>query len=353
MIPSFKTLDWSFTPLISQHHPDAADIPCGLEGGYAFHENGLYHLLPTERTGTRGSDKTRLGYWTSPDGQEWTRVRTLLEGTGDETGTDDDAVLWQATPIFDPDTDRWLLFYVAYAYERYPSVGYHHRRGRILCRHSLTPGREGIGGPYSESAETIMTPEDGKQPWEGDQGVDSFFPYRVGDRWYALYGSARTESLPARACTFWGVGVATADHLLGPWVRLPEGNPVDLRFGSDNQYHCMPENPLVYPLPEGGLIAFHDYVHGNWDRKEDGFKAVNPEIPEDNHIPYMLSQDGVQWTFGGMIEFPHIENRWWTEMRTPLSFIPEGDGVYRILFTALKDYAEFAPMGCVRVQRMP
>ena len=51
-----------------------------------------------------------------------------------------------------------------------------------------------------------MQPDAESQSWEGGQGTDSFFPYQVGKRWYAFYGSH--EKL-------WEVGLAEADFLAG------------------------------------------------------------------------------------------------------------------------------------------
>jgi hypothetical protein len=347
-IPTLKTIEWSFSPVISADHPDCHDIRAGFEGGFCLRQDGLYHLFPTERIGRTASDKTRLGYWTSPDGLTWKRESTLVAGTGDETGSDPDAVVWQATPVFDEQDDRWLLFYVAYHFERKPAVGYHHRKGRILMRRSSTPGRSGLGGPYIDP-QVILAPEDGAQAWEGDQGVDSFFPYPAGGRWLGLYGSARTETLPKVACSFWGVGVAEAPSLRGPWTRCPAGNPLDLRFGDQNQYPCMPENPLVYRLADGLFLGVMDYVHGTWG-SETGFVPVNPHIPEDNQIPYIYSHDGKNWKLGGFLEFEPREEKWWNEMRTPLSFIHEGGNRYTIFFTAYRDYRGFAPLGRASVE---
>ena len=86
-----------------------------------------------------------------------------------------------------------------------------------------TPGREGFGGPY-EDIGVVLQPGKASDKWEGLQGVDSFFPYRVGGRWYAFYGSAHTELRPMS----WLVGLATAPELAGPWRRLPELSPVVL-----------------------------------------------------------------------------------------------------------------------------
>jgi len=348
MKPHLKTLDWTQSPLIHGDHPDARDIPAGFEGGLCLKEEGIYHLFTTERIGNRGSNKSRLGHWRSDDGDHWQRAGTLVEGTGDETGTDPDAIVWQPTPVFDEIADCWRLFYVAYHHEPEPAIGYHHRKGRIVMRSSAHKGRRGIAGPYTDPV-VVLKPDKHSQSWEGDQGVDSFFPYKVGDRWLGLYGSAKTETLPAKACTFWGVGIAEAHNLHGLWSRLPEGNPLSLKFGSRNQYDCMSENPLIFQLAGDLWIGVMDYVSGIWGR-ETGFVPVNPEIPEDNSIPYIYSRDGLHWEMAGFIELDQLEKRWWTVMRTPLSFIHEGGNRYSVYFTAIKGYWGFAPLGRVTVE---
>ncbi|HBY63956.1 MAG TPA: hypothetical protein DEH78_29385, partial [Solibacterales bacterium] len=77
----------------------------------------------------------------------------------------------------------------------------------------------GIGGPYQDAG-VVMRRGPDSLGWEGLQGTDSFFPYRVGDRWYAMYGSARTEKLPIE---HWLVGLATAPRVGGPWRRIRSG----------------------------------------------------------------------------------------------------------------------------------
>lgn len=53
------------------------------------------------------------------------------------------------------------------------------------------------------------------------QGTDSFFPYQAGGKWYALYGSARTEHLSIQ---FWPLGLVS------------EGNGLFTLFYSANEH---------------------------------------------------------------------------------------------------------------------
>ena len=85
-------------------------------------------------------------------------------------------------------------------------------------------------------------------PWEGLQGTDSFFPYRVGSRWYALYGSAKSETMPI---THWLVGLASAPALGGPWTRVREHSPAPI----ESKFI---ENPIATAAPGAGWLAVYD-----------------------------------------------------------------------------------------------
>lgn len=61
--------------------------------------------------------------------------------------------------------------------------------------------------------------------WEGLQGTDSFFAYKMGDQWYAFYGTAHTETVPI---SLWQVGLAWAPSLKGSWKRCSQVNPQKL-----------------------------------------------------------------------------------------------------------------------------
>ena len=84
-------------------------------------------------------------------------------------------------PIFNEADKRWDLFYVAYdtggAAGR-PDLAGHFERFRAA---------PGSAGPTRMWAS--LQPDAESQTWEGSQGTDSFFPYRVKDRWLAFYGS--------------------------------------------------------------------------------------------------------------------------------------------------------------------
>jgi hypothetical protein len=141
--------------------------------------------------------------------------------------------------------------------------------------------------------------------WEGLQGTDSFFPYLVGERWYALYGSAHTERLPI---SLWQIGVATAPGLAGPWKRCSELNPLKV----ENRFM---ENPIVSRLSDGTYVAVYD---------TDAPAAIG----------YTISGDGTHWSPGRALTVQEGKSTWASEVRTPLGLVDEGNGVFSLFYTA-------------------
>src|SRR6516164_2284158 len=192
-------------PVLTIHSDGAQGNKYGFEGGRVLKIKGTYHLFTSEMVGDPHWVKMRLAEWTSTDRAHWKRVGTIAESSGDFTGKDRRAALWSPLPVYDPKGGRWNLFYVSYqaapdTAERWLT----NHEGRIWRAVSETPGEGGISGPYKDVGIILQrgTDSDG---WEGLQGTDSFFPYLVGDRWYAFYGSAPTEKLPI---SLWQVGLA-------------------------------------------------------------------------------------------------------------------------------------------------
>jgi hypothetical protein len=277
----------------------------GFEGGRVLKLKGTYHLFTSEMVGDPHWVKMRLAHWTSTDRTSWRRVSTLAESSGDFTGKDPRAALWSPLPVYDPKDGRFNLFYVAY--QAAPDTNDRwltNHEGRIWRAVSETPGEDGIGGPYKD-VEVVLQRGKDSDTWEGLQGTDSFFPYKVGNRWYALYGSAHTEKLPI---SLWQVGLASAPILAGPWTRSTELNPlkVEKRFI---------ENPIVSQLNDGTYVAVYD-----------------TDAP--NAIGYMLSADGVHWSAGQHLVVQEGTGVWATEVRTPLGLIDEGNGTFTLIYTA-------------------
>jgi len=271
--------------------------------------DGIYHLFISEMNADPKWTKTRLGYWTSADGLGFRRVSTLFESSGDFTGADPRAALFLPIPIFDEELDRWTLFYSAFrsAPNKKDRWLINHD-GRIVRAISETPGRQGIGGPYRDIDIALQSGPD-SDSWEGLQGTDSFFPFKLADKsWVAFYGSAQTQKVPT---TFWGVGLVSAPGLRGPWRRLTSINPV---------LQPRAENPQVHQLKKNFYIAIYD--------------AVFETAPDTFKIPYTFSTDGLKWTEPKYIQLLPGENNWIKQVRTPLSLIPVGDETFLVYFTA-------------------
>jgi hypothetical protein len=292
-------------PVLTIHSEGAQGNKYGFEGGRVLKISGTYHLFTSEMVGEPHWVKMRLAHWTSTDRIHWQRVATIAESSGDFTGKDQRAALWSPLPVYDPKEGRWNLFYVAYqaapdTSERWLT----NHEGRIWRTVSATPGEDGIGGPYQDSGIVMQRGKD-SDPWEGLQGTDSFFPYLVGDRWFALYGSAHTEKLPLSS---WQIGLATSPSLAGPWKRCSEFNPlkVEKRFM---------ENPIVSQLSDGTYIAVYD---------TDAPAAIG----------YTLSRDGTHWSPGQPLIVQEGSSAWATEVRTPLGLVDEGKGLFTLFYTA-------------------
>ena len=154
-----------------------------------------------------------------------------------------------------------------------------------------------------------MQPDENSQPWEGDQAVDSFNPYKVGNKWYAFYGGH--YHIPRGP---WPVGLAVADKLNGPWLRMPEStNPVQI-------VEEFTENPIVSKLDDGRYLAIFD-SYG------------------DQKIAYSISEDGVNWVPETRLKVQSDNNIWAEDgdhyTRTPLCAIQEDDGTFTVIYTAM------------------
>jgi len=303
-------------PVLTVHSDGAQGNKYGFEGGRALKINDIYHLFTSEMIDDPHWVKMRLAHWTSHDRLHWRRVSTIVESSGDFTAKDPRAALWSPLPVYDPKDGRWNLFYVAY--QAAPDTSEQwltNHEGRIWRAVSATPGENGIGGPYKDVGIVLQRGRD-SDPWEGLQGTDSFFPYLVGDRWYAFYGSAHTEKLPI---SLWQVGLATAPTLAGPWKRCTELNPlkVESRFI---------ENPIVSQLGNGTYVAVYD-----------------TDAP--NAVGYTLSTDGVHWSQGQHLIVQEGNGVWATEVRTPLGLIDEGNGLLTLFYTANEKAAGAGPDG--------
>jgi hypothetical protein len=304
------------TPVLTIHSDGAQGNKYGFEGGSVLKIKGTYHLFTSEMIADPHWVKMRLAHWTSQDRIHWKRVGTLAESSGDFTGKDQRAALWSPLPVYDPEENRWNLFYVAY--QAAPDTSQQwltNHEGRIWRAVSVTTGEDGIGGPYKDVGIILQRGTD-SDSWEGLQGTDSFFPYRVGDRWFAFYGSAHTEKLPL---SLWQVGLARSQSLVGPWVRCTELNPLKV----ENRFI---ENPIVTELSDGSFVAVYD-----------------TDAP--NAIGYTFSNDGIHWSPGQHLVVQEGTGVWATEVRTPLGLIPEGKDKFTLFYTANEKVSGMTPDG--------
>ncbi len=341
----FTILGGPDTPVVDEGMPGTETIQGGFEGGQMIKLGDTYHMFPTERAGEIGHPakydriKTRIGHWTSKDAVHWERQSTIYQASGvyavshyDHPMNDRRAAIWSYMPIFNKEKNRWQGHYLAYTCDSV--VAPNHSFGRIWRCESEVEGIEGIGGPYRDCG-IVIEPGLDSQLWEGRQGVASFFPYRVGDKWYGFISGAYPYRTKADypfggKPTHWYVGLAEADDLEGPWTRMKELNPIT------SIHPRFVENPIVSQLPNGLYIAVFD---------------GGPEwLHLPNMLAYTLSKDGIHWSEAHYLPIDTKVAKWWHTMRTPLGLIPEGDDVYTIVYAAINNDRRFHPMGMVRVK---
>ena len=341
----FEIIGGQDDPVVNEGMPGTEGIQGGFEGGQMIKLGDTYHMFPTERAGEIGMPayydriKTRIGHWTSKDAIHWERQSTLYQSSGkyavshyDHPMNDRRAAIWSYMPIFNKEKNRWQGHYLAYTCDF--DVAPNHSFGRIWRCESEVEGIEGIGGPYRDCG-IVIEPGLDSQLWEGRQGVASFFPYQVGEKWYGFISGAypyeTKEDYPfGGKPTKWYVGLAESDNLEGPFVRMKEINPIT------SIHPRFVENPIVSQLPNGLYIAVFD---------------GGPEwLKLPNMIAYTLSKDGVNWTEAHYLPIDTKVKKWWHTMRTPLGLIPEGNDIYTIVYAAINNNMRFHPMGMVQVK---
>jgi hypothetical protein len=305
------------SPVLTVKSPGAEGNKYGFEGGNVVKAQGGYHLVTTEMTGEPFSVKTKLAHWSSQDRVHWKRVSTLFESSGEFAGKDPRASLWGPMFVYDEPSQNWNLVYVAYRAEPDTVTEYRaNYEGTIWRAVSKVKGAAGIDGPYTDTG-VLLRPDKGSQPWEGLQGTDSFFPYRVGNRWLGFYGSANTEHKPVE---HWRVGLAEATQLAGPWKRGVGTNPVNL----DKRFA---ENPIVSKLEDGSYIAVYDNDH-------------------PNAIGYAWSSDGLHWKPGrDLVVQPQGNGLWADYVRTPLGLVAEDGGGFTLFYTGFQKAAGSKEVG--------
>jgi hypothetical protein len=345
--PLFEIIGGENKPVIDEGMPGTEGIQGGFEGGRVVKVGDTYHMFPTERAGEKGVDyyydrvKTRIGHWTSKDAINWKRESTIYQASGTYAITEDDnpmndrrAAIWSYMPFFNEKANKWYGYYLAYTVSK--TIEPNHSFGRIWRCESTVDGIDGIGGPYKDMG-IIIEPGLDSEPWEGRQGVASFFPYKVGDKYFGFYSGAYPfnswADYPKKSGKGWFVGLAESKTLEGPWSRIKDGsNPIK------SIHPFFVENPIVSLLPNGLYIAIFDGGPDGWGH----------HLP--NMIGYSLSKDGKNWGEARYLPIETKVNKWWDIMRTPLCLIPEGNDVYTIVYAAIDLKKRFHPMGMVKVK---
>ncbi|HND60023.1 MAG TPA: hypothetical protein PLB90_00995 [Opitutaceae bacterium] len=323
---TFELIEAPDAPVIGPDHPDLAGNRYGFEGGCVVKEAGVYHLFTAEMAGDPFWVKMKLAHWSSPDARHWRRVATLYETPGTITPGDTRFSLWAPMAIFNADEDRWNLFYIAYRPGKGDREGLH-MDGTIWRAVSATPGRAGIAGPYHDD-KIVLQPDAHSQSWEGQQGTDSFYPWKVGNKWYGFYGSHQHWPVGP-----WLVGLAEAPALAGPWRRCAGLNPSPIE-------PVFVENPVV------------SRVGSRWAAVYDNCAAGSSYIPEGRHVGCSFSADGVHWPKGSDLAVQPASGpaQWSEDIRTPLGLIAEDDGTFTLLYTGQLRGQKFWPVGLARLR---
>ena len=182
------------------------------------------------------------------------------------------------------------------------SYNMHGRTARLV---SQTPGWAGLLGTYGDQGFVELTGTRGA--WEGLGNEVGFYPYRLDDGWCAFFGGNTVPEEVGDNQHFFGVGLARAASILGPWQRLAERNPVLLD-------PTFVENPVVDRLAPDLFVAVYD-----------GATAGG--------IAYALSPDGIDWGAEQVMRWASAP-AWLKAPRTPLGLLHEQGNAYTLYFTA-------------------
>ncbi|MEP0367376.1 MAG: hypothetical protein ABJN36_04490 [Cyclobacteriaceae bacterium] len=297
-------------PVIDINHQDVitTNNQAGFETGQVVKIDGTYHMFVNEMF-FRPHRDLRIAYWTSNNANDWKRQNTIVESIPGRSASNPRSEVWVTGVEFNEDENSWNIFYVAYRAGdakkgEYARSDY---QGRIWRAKSVLEGKDGIAGPYADMG-IVLEPDKNSQPWEGQQAVATFNPFKVGALWYAFYDGHNYIPMGP-----WPVGLATSPRLGGPWKRMSEDiNPIPIA----EQFI---ENPQVTELKNGGYLAIFDSFG-------------------DHEIAYSLSDDGLRWSPESRIKIQTTNEPWASygdhAMRTPLCAIEEEDGTFTVIYTA-------------------
>ena len=297
-------------PVIGIDHPDvvASKNSGGFETGQVVKIGNVYHMFVNEMF-ERPHRDLRISYWTSTDAVQWKRRSTIISSIPGRSPSNPKSEVWVNAVVFNEEDDAWNIFYVQYrgGDSTKGEIAGNDYAGRVWRSKSVIKGRDGIAGPYADM-DIMIQPDENSQSWEGDQAVASFFPYKAGNTWFAIYDGH--NHLPR---TGWPDGMAFAKKLSGPWTRMPEGfNPLTIvkEFG---------ENAIVSRLKDGRYFMVFDSFG-------------------DQEIAYSFSKDGIHWDEEIRVKVQSPGNLWAENgdhfTRTPLCAIEEDNGTFTVIYTA-------------------
>ena len=298
-------------PVVSKFHKDVLSSKnrSGFETGQVVKINGVYHMFVNEMF-ERPHKDMRIAYWKSWDAISWERQSTIVESIPGRSPSNPKSEVWITGVEYNTDENAWNIFYVSYRSgdKEKGELEQSDYEGKIWRAKSVVTGQNGISGPYAELG-IVLQPDENSQLWEGQQAVASFNPYKVGNKWYAMYDGH--NYIPKGS---WPVGLATAEKLSGPWKRLSEDlNPLPI---ADE----FAENTVIVELKNGGYLTVFDSLG-------------------DQEIGYSLSDDGLSWSKESRVKIQSGENLWAESgdhsTRTPLCAIEEQDGTFTVIYTAL------------------
>ncbi|MDD3320557.1 MAG: hypothetical protein PHS59_03845 [Paludibacter sp.] len=298
-------------PIVGKFHEDVLSSKnrSGFETGQVVKINGVYHMFINEMFDRPHKDM-RIAYWTSSDAINWKRQSTIVESIPGRSPSNPKSEVWVTGVEFNTEENAWDIFYVSYRSgdKEKGELEQSDYEGKIWRAKSVITGVNGIAGPYAELG-IVLQPDENSQSWEGQQAVASFNPYKVGDKWYAMYDGH--NYIPKGP---WPVGLATADKLSGPWKRFPEGtNPLPIA-------DVFAENTVITELKKEGYLTLFDSLG-------------------DQEIGYSISDDGLKWSKETRVKVQSGENLWAESgdhsTRTPLCAIEEADGTFTVIYTAI------------------
>lgn len=154
----------------------------------------------------------QLGVYSSSNGLDWARKRTLRRSAGTSDGMDIHAAHWGPLMTHDTKNDTWLISYVSYKAAPSNGSGFlANYQGTIFSRYATEAGDAGLDSDFGEASSgsghaynsdrVLLAPDDFhiNGPWpyqcQGLQGTDSFAPFQLADgTWAAFAGTSHQVS---------------------------------------------------------------------------------------------------------------------------------------------------------------